>query len=360
MRQTQLDGVRGVAVLLVIAYHHYIISWGWIGVDIFFVLSGFLITRVLLGTKDRGHYWSVFYIKRMSRIFPPLLILFPVTLILSRHTPFLGVLGYVFFLGNYMDTTRFAVPLFVMLWSLAIEEHFYLIWPTAVKILSDRRILQILSAILILEPILRMAVTHSVNSYEPIYYHTWFRLDSIAAGSLLALLASRSAVVEHLAKYALPLCAAAVATSIALFWFYRGVFTRSANTLLFNGIGYSLMTTASFFLVAHLVFKETGWLARLLSVRPLVFIGKISYGMYLFHGIVLAIMRRLMNVGVGPLSADGTKKLFWIDLPLVICISWLSFVLIESHVIEWSKRRTRSIQGGFYGAEEAKSVPVLP
>jgi peptidoglycan/LPS O-acetylase OafA/YrhL len=360
MRQKQLDGVRGFAVLLVIAYHHYVISWGWVGVDIFFVLSGFLITRILQGSKDNSRYWSTFYLKRAGRIFPPLLILFPITLILSHHTPAVGVLGYAFFLGNYMDISRFEVPLFVMLWSLAIEEHFYLIWPIAVRFFSARRNIQILSMVLLLEPVIRTAATHFVNSYEPIYYLTWFRLDSIAAGSLLALLASQSMVRGRLLQFSLPLCGASILSSIFLAFSYGDTFTRSANTLLFNGLGYSLTSAASFFLITRLAFDEAGLLTKLFAIRPLVFLGKISYGMYLFHGIILAITRKLANVGVGPQSVSGTKKLFWIDLPLVIGFSWLSFLLVESPIIEWSKRKARSLKGSQPSTHHSEWSSNLP
>ena len=343
MRQKQLDGVRGIAVLMVVAYHHYLFSAGWVGVDLFFVLSGFLITRILFNGKNQDHYWSTFYIKRAGRIFPPLLLLFVIAFIVSRHVTAIGLFGYALFLGNYMDLTRYSAQLLSILWSLAIEEHFYLIWPLAVRYLTEKRNIQILITILILEPLFRMAATHVVSNYLPIYYLTWFRLDSIAAGSLLALAMERSGMAARLLNWSLPMCAAAAIGYAILSMLYRANFSREANSLVFNGLGYSLVSMTAFFLIAHLVLNKEGRLSKILSVKPLVFIGEISYGMYLFHETILALTRRVMGIGTGPASAAATAKLFWLNLPLVIAISWLSFMLFESPLIQWSKRIASSV-----------------
>jgi peptidoglycan/LPS O-acetylase OafA/YrhL len=340
VRQNQLDGVRGFAVLLVIAHHHYLLPAGWFGVtDLFFVLSGFLITRNLLRSREIGHYWSQFYIKRAGRIFPALFLLFPLVLMLSRHVTGIGVLGYAFFLGNYMNLTRYSAGLLVVLWSLAIEEHFYLLWPTVVRYVSRRHMVQALVGILLLEPILRLTGTRFVSSYEAIYYLTWFRLDSIAAGCLLATLGEYPKVAFRIMRWSLPLCAATTVGFIVLVISYGARFTKEVNSPLFNSLGYSMIAAASFFLVGHLVGHDTSWLAKAFSLKPLVFFGKISYGLYLFHEVVLAIMRRLLHIAAGPASASATRRLFWLDLPLVVVFSWLSFRLIELPVIEWSRRK---------------------
>jgi peptidoglycan/LPS O-acetylase OafA/YrhL len=344
MRQTQLDGVRGIAILMVIADHHYLLSVGWAGVDLFFVLSGFLITRILLKNAARSSYWAPFYVKRAGRIFPALLLLFPFVFALSRHVGIVGLFGYVFFLGNYMNLTRYSAGLLVILWSLAIEEHFYLLWPFAIRYFSIIRNLQLLCAILLLEPILRLAATSEVSSYAPIYYMTWFRLDSITAGSLLALLAGYPRAAGILRRWSLFCSSITVAIFGTLWLIFGAAFTPLANSAVFNSMGYSLSSLSSFFLIAHLTGDNSSLIAKLLSFKPLVFIGRISYGMYLFHLIVLAITRRILHIGTGGAWITATRNIFLLDLALVILVAWLSFRFFEEPMIRWSKQRADSLE----------------
>ena len=134
MRITRLDGLRGIAILLVFFYHQgFIESFGWAGVDLFFVLSGYLITRILRGTRNSPVFWKHFYVKRIARLAPVLAITLCAVGLLSRHVPWLGFLGYVFFLGDWVDLTSRAISMLTVMWSLAVEEHFYLVWATLVR-----------------------------------------------------------------------------------------------------------------------------------------------------------------------------------------------------------------------------------
>jgi len=339
VRQRQLDGIRAIAIVSVIALHHFLFPVGWAGVDLFFVLSGFLITRILVQTRNKPGYWAEFYIKRAGRILPPLAILFPVTLACTHSIKPLAFTGYVLFLGDYVNITPYAAELLISLWSLAIEEHFYMVWPFAVRYLTKRRMVQVLFAVLVLEPVARVIATHFVTSYEPIYYLTFFRLDSIAAGSLLSILVVHPKVNILLKRWSLPLCLAALAFWGVLAGIYGPHFDKEANSVLFNGLGYSLAALASFGVVAHVLVKEDGWLAKVLSLRPLTLIGEISYGMYLFHPIIETSLRKITHTGFGEASIPGTRKLFLVALPLTIALSWLSFRLFESPIVKWSKRK---------------------
>jgi len=343
VRQRQLDGIRAIAILSVIALHHFLFPVGWAGVDLFFVLSGFLITRILIQTRNKPGYWTKFYIKRAGRILPPLMILFPATLALSHHIKPLGLLGYVLFLGDYVNITSYSSGLLICLWSLAIEEHFYMIWPFTVRYLTRKHMAQVLIAVLVLEPVLRVIATHFVATYEPIYYLTFFRLDSIAAGSLLAVLIAHPKANTLLKSWSLTLCLIAIALWTILASIFGSQFDKNTNSMLFNGLGYSLVTLASFGVVAHVLVKEDGWLAKILSIRPLTFIGEISYGMYLFHPMIEATLRKLSHTGFGAASAAGTRKLFLIALPLTIAFCWVSFKLFESPIVKWSKHKAKEL-----------------
>jgi peptidoglycan/LPS O-acetylase OafA/YrhL len=341
VRQIQLDGVRGIAMLSVFMCHHFLFPIGWAGVDLFFVLSGFLITRTLVETKHHQNYWAQFYIKRSGRILPPLVPLFLVVAILSRRLTLVGFAGYALFLGNYINLTPYGIEILIVLWSLAIEEHYYLIWPTVVRFLSRGRCITVCLIILLIEPLLRAVVTIHVASFYPIYYLTWFRLDGIVAGSLLALVVPLERVHNWLRNSAIWIFSAFVLSYFVLGKLEEKIFTKEENSVLFNSLGYTIIALACFFLVAYLVLKEDSYLSRLLSVRPLVFLGEISYGMYLFHMVTLAILRRIFHVGVGLQSIHGTRLLFLVNFPLVICLTWLSFRFYESPIIKWSRRKAR-------------------
>src|ERR1700761_38451 len=104
-RQRQLDGLRGVAILMVMLFHSLLLSIGWMGVDLFFALSGFLITRILFEARHEPHYWQSFYIKRAGRILPPMVLFLAVVFVTSGHKNIVGMLGYALFLGDYLNTT---------------------------------------------------------------------------------------------------------------------------------------------------------------------------------------------------------------------------------------------------------------
>ncbi|HTF65474.1 MAG TPA: acyltransferase [Edaphobacter sp.] len=184
MRIPRLDGIRAIAILLVFFYHHRLLGGsGRAGVDLFFVLPGLLITRILRASSSKDHYWSRFYLKRSIRILPPLALLFALCLTLDPHMSLWTIAGYSLFLGNVMNITRYANELFLVLWSLAVEEHFYIFWPFAVKFLQRRTLITLVTCVLLIEPILRAAFTPYIQG-ETVYYLTPFRLDSLAAGSL--------------------------------------------------------------------------------------------------------------------------------------------------------------------------------
>jgi peptidoglycan/LPS O-acetylase OafA/YrhL len=326
---------------MVMMYHSLLLPIGWVGVDMFFALSGFLITRILFETRQESHYWLSFYIKRTGRILPPLVVLFALVLILSRHTPIKGMLGYALFLGDYLNTSAYVVPLLIQLWSLAIEEHFYMVWPIAVRSLSRRHLAQILICVLAAEPVLRLTFNSLLADVMTIYYFTPFRLDSIAAGSLLALTMGNARAVEVVRRISPTLIGGSVILYGVLRWALGDAFTR--NRLIFGGVGYSLVAIGSFGLVAHVVIHDRGKLAAWLSVRPLVFLGEISYGLYLFHPIVRSVMKALLGVGYG--SGFEVQER-WIFIPaflVSVLVCALLFHFYEKPIVRAATRTARGL-----------------
>lgn len=357
MRLTRLDGVRSLAILAVIIYHHYFLyEIGWAGVDLFFVLSGFLITRILRSSAEKKTYWSRFYLKRAVRILPPLLLLFVLALVLSRHISPVSFAGYALFLGNVMNLTHYQVGLFLVLWSLAVEEHFYLLWPLAVRLLTRQRLLALLAAVLLLEPILRAVVTPHTHSYEPIFF-TPFRLDSIAAGSLLALLTEDTAASRWLSRWSLPGTVASVALYLAI-RLSDPQFLRESNSVLFNSLGYTLIAAVCFFFVAWVLLHPGGVADKVLSWTPLVYIGRISFGMYLLHPVVLTILKKVRHVPFGAAGAAGTHHLLVLTLPLTIALAALSFQFYETPLLNWGSRRAARLEGAAHEPSRSEQAAV--
>ena len=187
MRIRQLDGMRALAILFVFAHHAFKIKLLWMGVDLFFILSGFLITGVLLNAKQNplGSYFVGFYARRCRRIVAPYM------LALLIMSVFFG-LAWSRYWYLYMGLTNLLLPLHIPhpealdpLWSLAVEEQFYLIWPFAVYFLGERALGKLAAGLVLIAPALR-GVAHFSTPWW-VYTLTPFRMDLLALGALLCL-----------------------------------------------------------------------------------------------------------------------------------------------------------------------------
>src|ERR1700749_1971110 len=184
-RILQLDGLRAIAVLAVFA-QHALKAPLWMGVDLFFVLSGFLITGILLERKAREQsYFGYFYARRARRFLPPYVLLMVVSSILfgfgwAQHWEW-----YAFFATNIGDAlNQSGHDSLNVLWSLAVEEQFYIFWPFVILLLPERVLGWVAAALIVLVPVLRAVATPWFATYWPIYYLTPFRMDLLAAGAL--------------------------------------------------------------------------------------------------------------------------------------------------------------------------------
>lgn len=339
MRIERLDGIRGIAVLFVVLHHHKMFPDGWAGVDLFFVLSGFLITGILRSARSDASYWAPFYLRRVTRIVPPLVVLIPLALVISRHVSVLTALGYLLFAGNLVNLTQHSSTLIGITWSLAIEEHFYFLWPFAVRYLSREKLIWFLICVLVAEPLLRAVFTPFFRTMDPIYYLTPFRLDGLAAGSLLALSVESPSLAESWKKWSPIGIASSLAVFVGLSIFLPHVFDRDANSVLFNSVGYSLMALMSLSFISYVYLNQDSVVSRVLSLRALTFIGVISYGIYLFHPTIIAIAEHLAGIRVFPADPVIVHKLFWIDLPAVVLFAGISFTLYEKPIMKWGRKK---------------------
>jgi len=291
-RLPQLDGLRGIAILLVIfhnegtkfpvLYMDRIFANGWMGVDLFFVLSGFLITGILLDSKSSESYFKNFYARRCLRIWPlyytTLLFMFVVApalapqesaAIYERSTPWWS---FPLYIQNFLvPLPEGAKGLLGVTWSLAIEEQFYLVWPLVVRFLSMTSLRRVAIAVVCVGPVLRLLLAaYGVNLYS----NTFSRLDGLMAGALLAVVI-RSRDFDP-------------SRFVGLAW---GMFLLAAplafitETLAERWIVFSMTAAASVALVYLGLYSKSGWIQTVLQNRFLVYTGTISYGLYLLHKI---------------------------------------------------------------------------
>jgi peptidoglycan/LPS O-acetylase OafA/YrhL len=292
-RIEQLDGIRAVAILAVFMHHSLHVKLLWMGVDLFFVLSGFLITGILLESKHRslGTYFAHFYERRARRI------LMPYVLLLLMVSLFFGT-AWTQHWYFYILLTNFLMPLnipqpdaFIPLWSLAVEEQFYLVWPFAIYFLSERYLRILCILLLLLAPTLRGAL-HFAHPW-PVYMLTPFRVDLLAAGGLLSIeWRNRRSVIERRGTAAgIALIAIGLFMIVALTKFGVSTYgnTRFGNVTIYE----ACLLIACGSVMYALAGRGVGWLRW----KPVTYIGKISYSMYLAHlGIIILVLRHFHGV----------------------------------------------------------------
>jgi len=291
----RLDAVRGIAVLLVLVHNtdrypalhlHLISDNGWMGVDLFFVLSGFLITGILLDTKQSDGYFKNFYARRCLRIWPLyyslLLFMFVIVPILrpseahnifaDRSSPWWA---FPIFLQNFLvPIPTMATGALGVTWSLAVEEQFYLVWPLVVRFFNQAHLRKIAIAVICISPALRFYLAqHQVI----IYSNTLCRLDGLMAGALLALVIRSESFAPSrflMRAWITFLVSAPLALMVETAFHARWIV-------------FSLTALASVSFVYLALFSTQGWLRAVLTNRFLVYTGTISYGIYLLQKIPL-------------------------------------------------------------------------
>ena len=326
-RVLSFDGLRGVAFLAVYGEHATRTPLLWVGVDVFFVLSGFLITGILLARKEeRKGYFLGFYRRRAFRLLPAY------GLTLAVNALLFGARGYrplwLFVFAPNVHWLWFGGPLFP-LWSLAVEEHFYLLWPCLVLWLSEAALLRTAIAVVLLTPSLRMVATPAFPTHLFIYTLTPFRADLLCAGAVLAILWKRRepATVRRLTRWAPRVCTIGfllLGGSQAL-----PVFRLARNTWPANGLVYLFSLVGAAGLVCWAL-TDQGWLARLLTLPPLRYLGAISYTMYLVHELALAWVGRYVSSHAG---------IAVVSLLLVVGYASLSWFVMERPLITVAARR---------------------
>jgi len=362
MRIKELDGLRGVAVLGVLSVHY--LWWlpaigshyGWLGVDLFFILSGFLITSILLELRDKEHYFKIFYARRALRIFPPYFLGILVYLCVSVALGMPGTWGlwlkYVFyytslFVGQppQLHAIPPVVPFLVVLglvglWSLSVEEIYYTIWAPVVRYTTQKGFTAILIGMIVTAPLLRWWL-HTPQSPE--IYTFYCRMDGLAYGSAVALLLRERRLTpgKWLALDKLFDRAALLVLPITLaFWLItRG--TQSNVLVVTLGL---VLADLSFALIAHALIRRSGgnqlWV-RFFRARWLRSIGKVSYSLYLFHFSLLALSGDLVGTLRLSRHADIVASTL-LGIVLSFGVAYGLWYGMESRILRWKDRRVPS------------------
>jgi peptidoglycan/LPS O-acetylase OafA/YrhL len=290
----ELDTLRGIAVLGVVLLHAFYWQYaglsfgpwarrflsatqpGGLGVNLFFVLSGFLITGILMDSRDKPYFYRRFYTRRALRILPAYYLLLIVLLVLrSSSAAFVG-LSFVY-LANMTDFFGVACD-YGPLWSLAVEEHFYILWPTVVHKATPRRLGVIAAAIVILTPVLR-ATSFAFGHRAGLDWYTWFVADGLAAGSLIAI-ALRAGISR---KQVWTLCWLLMGSAVVLLVAGRPFGVTTRNRLLGAGLQYTTIAAVCAAILLLFLLTGTSSARRYVNFSPLRFLGYLSYGLYLNH-----------------------------------------------------------------------------
>ena len=356
VRIPELDGIRGVAILSVLAYHVFAFSqqlwarhgndwsgfgkllnmatWpGFLGVDVFFVLSGFLITGILLDTKDDPSFLRNFYARRAARILPLYLLVMIVIAGTYSHAGKFLLLS-VLLLSNL--ALLLGITSIGPFWSLAIEEHFYLIWPFVVKTVSKRTLMTIAVSIVAIEPAVRIA---GFPLWGDGYFYSWTRLDGLAWGALVACFArSHRATRDAASKLARIFSIAALSVLLAGIPF--GLLSR--KNLVGAGFQYVPAQLISVSLILLALASQCNIVTRILGHRTMRLFGDLSYCLYMIHMLVMdgydTLVHRFapgLEPGLGPLGAILVRAVT--VLALSIGLALLSRRYLERPALQLSR-----------------------
>ena len=340
-----LDGLRGLAILAVF-FHHYgaaggihrtsaaakaigtICGLGWSGVDLFFVLSGFLITGILYDTRHEPHYYRNFYARRTLRIFPIYYLLAAIALLLVAfslwrpgHLLFLVYLGYP---AALIWPTLVNLPIRIThLWSLSAEEQFYMLWPWLMRKLGvPQNILKFCAVSAVGAFVVRVAFPSWAYASLPC------RIDDLVVGAGLALLV-RSDLDRYCLKLA-PILFVGSASTLALICVCRH--TTDHNDRLMSTVGFSSIAIG----YGALLLLSVGPLSRLFSLQILRVFGKYSYGLYLYHFPLTAAFEHAKPV----FGAHSGSSLSYVMFCLAanLSLAAVSFHLFEQPILRLKRR----------------------
>jgi peptidoglycan/LPS O-acetylase OafA/YrhL len=370
-----LTGLRAVAACLILLLH----SWNgvhidklvsldklfrpalglWIGVDLFFVLSAYLLTRNLLRTVDEKHYFWNFYVGRCLRIMPLYYLVLIIALVValctgfSTYTTMLLFGGMAVFLSNFLQGVwNFGLNLGPVplghFWSLAVEEHFYCLWPFVVRKLNAKKLIWFCPLIICIELVLRCwAVFKNINP-DNIYELSFFRFDTFAAGAFVACLYHLHSDGAHTLRLSRIVLAFTFPLTLILAvctHFYKG-------NVIMETVGYTVLALTFGSLISDIVGSNgKSVLSLCLTNRFLLFMGKHSYAIYLFHlPLVTGTNHCLVALHWNKNAIAVVVLGVVLPIVLTVVLSVLVWHLIEKPCLNLKRQKYRDDKGHEPGA----------
>lgn len=365
MRIKGLDGLRGIAFLMVFFFHTHWNQWGWPGVQLFFVLSGFLITGILMDMKKNlpaRPYFIKFYGRRILRIFPLYYFYLAIMWALTAWAISSGfetepmvvyqnemkyALTYVY--DFYFALDRYIPSYFLThFWTLAVEEQFYLIWPLFIFLVPRRYMQKAFWGVIFLAPVLRLLilVLHGMDSFSflrnnvalVVYSLPFTHLDAFAMGALLTLIRIPTAkgifiasiIIYPLLGLATDYLATGQWKDVTLASFGWPITMPYGNKFIW---GYTIVNGLCAVLLYGVV--RHGWAVRILEWPPLRYLGKISYGMYVYHLAIIWLMGYFFNLN---LAERFPLPLALVTFALVWVVAALSYQWMEKPIMDLKDR----------------------
>ena len=365
-RVPALDGIRGAAVILILLSHvsssfagargagatfRLILAAGWCGVDLFFVLSGFLITGILIGEKRMVNYFRRFYWRRVLRILPLYYAVLVAYLIVipflsSRfgfRNTFQGAHSWQFFLyvQNLFVLSSPLDPRLSILWSLAVEEQFYLLWPAVVRRSSLETLLKVCAFGVPLAALLRSFIAfHGAAAWG--YSNLPTRMDSILIGAVCALAAQKPEWRRIALRFAPMLGILSLVGFAAIVWQKRVLAWEDPVTLTFAPSCFGFLFG---WLILHLSAFPESRLSALFSNGILRSFGMYSYAIYILHWSLKMAMQKsiLPRLFRWPAMVRFPAEIIYIAVFLLLCwcVGWLSWKLFERHFLKLKNRGDR-------------------
>jgi peptidoglycan/LPS O-acetylase OafA/YrhL len=352
-----LDVLRALAVIMVVVYHGYHAYNGWfhkiefstnpaiaklignffenlsLGVDFFFLISGFLITYLLLVEKENTGHISIgkFYVRRILRIWPLYFLIIGLTYFICKATesPEPHYLGTIFFVNNFETISRHAMDYpFVHFWTLSIEEQYYLLWPLVLTIVPKEKLMYAFVTLIGIALAYKIALAvYSENAFYTVYYHTLTRGDAIVIGAVLALIHKQKPIVMNVSGAWRLRAYAALLLSLIL---WVGVSDRSWFELVL--VRYIFLAGFAFLMLNYLF--NPGAKLAFAKKNFLHYIGKISFGIYVYHNILLPfVVKRMYKWEM------ESAIVFWlIYIVIVLLVSVLSYELLEKRILRLKDR----------------------
>ena len=377
-RIPELDGLRGIAILLVLLYHYIAVvpggqlasslsrfqrlfSLDWIGVDLFFVLSGFLIGGILLNFRESPSYFRTFYTRRFFRIFPLYygwIFAYVLLMAIAGHQfsshdatapqDHLSLAKQFFFMQNLtFGEYPGAFVWFSTTWSLAVEEQFYLVSPFLVRFLSTRPLSMVLGSAVLAAPFIRMFVrSHMAHGYYMAYALTPSRVDDLAFGMLVAVAWRNPSVRQWLSSHVTAIHGSLALLCIGALGWWK--WATDPFDVAMQRVGYTwigLLFTA--LLLALLVRPASllGWVTRMRWLREL---GKVAYCVYIVHQTV-NFLCHLLITGNTPQISDWSGAFATLcAVVLTYGIAKLSWIVLENPLLRYGH--------GFRYAEPPKAI----